>query len=1096
MSNNMNFHTQMISQYEKELIPTLGNQVLLIKPKRQINYAFANHYHPYVDNLIQKLNTDGLPSLMDPVYLAGLSQQEVLSTFYNSSSVYVTDFPTNEIDVSDNGAYAIYNWELFFHAPLAIAVHLSKTQRFAEAQQWFHYIFDPTSNDLSVDPPARFWKFLRFRQETTPQFIEQMLEALSDPADSALKTSIEISIQAWRTYPFQPFVIARGRSLAFQMNVIMKYLDTIIAWGDNLFTQDTRETINEATQLYVLASNILGEKPQKLPPRRKLVPQTYAQLKAAGIDAFGNASIEMENDFPFNTFPSSNNTADESGLNGVFGIGRSLYFCIPQNDQLLAYWDTVADRLFKIRHCMNIEGIVQQLPLFSPAIDPGMLVKAVAAGMDIGSIVNNINQPLSNIRGPLLMQKTLELCQEVKAMGSALLSSIEKQENEHMALMRQQHELNVLTRVQDVKFLQWKDAEAATEALVKSRNTVFERYRHYKLILGTSESDIDALKTIDIARKDMTEATFDGIYQELVGKYDLSIADEPYRQETSVGGLMEFAGNAIVSVVGGQLGKTLPLNKNENAELNIFLPSSDAFNTLSMVLKIATPILALIPQFDAHATPLGVGAKVGFGGVQLSKAADFGSEISKQVANAFASSVERASKMASYYRRAEDYVLQANLATSDIIQYGKQIISSLIREQTAKRDYENQIQQIEESQALTDYITNKFTQEQLYTWMQGELSKTYYNAYKFAFDLAKRTEQTMQFELMRTEFNDLNLIQFGYWDGGHRGLLSGESLFLDLKRLEMAYYDNNTREYELTKHVSIRRIDPLALLKLKATGSCTISLPEWLYDMDAPGMYMRRIKTVSLSVPCVAGAYTSIHCKLSLLNSSIRISSLNDSYPRDPVNPDSRFRDFNGAIQSVVTSTGQNDSGLFELNLHDERYLPFEGAGAISNWRLDLPNDIPSFDPDSITDVVLHVRYTARDASFLKDDAVEYVKSGILNSASNLLQLFSLKQDFGTDWYRFGTAADDATRKLTFTLTEDDFPYWAKILGMNTQVIASFCCIDFSSNKLNIAAKTITLAQDANNNWPVSIDNTSDVFSFLKKNAQNNVYMAVSYSIS
>lgn len=39
----------------------------------------------------------------------------------------------------------------------------------------------------------------------------------------------------------------------------MKYLDNLIAWGDHLFQQDTMESINEATQLYVLAANILGE---------------------------------------------------------------------------------------------------------------------------------------------------------------------------------------------------------------------------------------------------------------------------------------------------------------------------------------------------------------------------------------------------------------------------------------------------------------------------------------------------------------------------------------------------------------------------------------------------------------------------------------------------------------------------------------------------------------------------------------------------------------------------------------------------------------------------------------------------------------------
>jgi len=36
------------------------------------------------------------------------------------------------------------------------------------------------------------------------------------------------------------------------------------------------------------------------------------------------------------------------------------------------------DRLFKIRHCMNIDGIVQELPLFPDPIDPRLLVEARA----------------------------------------------------------------------------------------------------------------------------------------------------------------------------------------------------------------------------------------------------------------------------------------------------------------------------------------------------------------------------------------------------------------------------------------------------------------------------------------------------------------------------------------------------------------------------------------------------------------------------------------------------------------------------------------------------------------------------------------------
>ena len=44
-----------------------------------------------------------------------------------------------------------------------------------------------------------------------------------------------------------------------------------------------------------------------------------------------------------------------------------------------------------------------------------------------------------------------------------------------------------------------------------------------------------------------------------------------------------------------------------------------------------------------------------------------------------------------------------------------------------------------------------------------------------------------------------------------------------------------------------------------------------------------------------------------------------------------------GAREAIATSCGQNDSGLFELNFRDQRYLPFEYMGAVSRWRIELP---------------------------------------------------------------------------------------------------------------------------------------------------------------
>jgi len=136
----------------------------------QFTYTFENFFHPFVGELIAKLNRDSLSGMLDAKWQDGLkwdslvpkpdspsksfdelwkdslkSDNQALSnyirTLYNPTEdklVQVKYFP-KEIDVAECGPYANYNWELFFHIPLTIAVHLSKTQRFAEAQRWFHY---------------------------------------------------------------------------------------------------------------------------------------------------------------------------------------------------------------------------------------------------------------------------------------------------------------------------------------------------------------------------------------------------------------------------------------------------------------------------------------------------------------------------------------------------------------------------------------------------------------------------------------------------------------------------------------------------------------------------------------------------------------------------------------------------------------------------------------------------------------------------------------------------------------------------------------------------------------------------------------------
>src|SRR4030095_10176232 len=135
-----------------------------------------------------------------------------------------------------------------------------------------------------------------------------------------------------------------------------------------------------------------------------------------------------------------------------------------------------------------------------------------------------------------------------------------------------------------------------------------------------------------------------------------------------------------------------------------------------------------------------------------------------------------ASKTASYLRRADDWIFQSNLAAHELMQIGRQIISSLLAEQIAHNEYLNMKQQITQAEEVDRFLHDKFTNEELYGWMQGEIARLYYEYYRFAFDTARKAERTMKQELMRPEVDATDYIKFNYWDGGRKGLLSGEAL--------------------------------------------------------------------------------------------------------------------------------------------------------------------------------------------------------------------------------------------------------------------------------------------------------------------------------
>ena len=919
-------------------------------------YHFTSFYHPLVGELIKKVNGDG-PSAALSRETQNISEKYFISRYQPTDEV-ADEYPIRNFSFSDIDANGFYNYELFLHLPLLIAMRLSKNQQFADAQRWFHTIFDPTSH--SSDKGAqRFWQFKPFfdmyaKTSGHPfDSIYDMLTALAVDSDTedaetlALKKLTEQQIKVWRANPFDPHAIAALRPVAYMKTVVSEYLNNLIAWGDYLYEQFTIESITEATLYYILAYQILGDRPVAL-PELDISARSYNEL--GKLDEFSNAEAQLEN--LINLLPSS--------ITGGATIAP-LYFCIPNNPTLLQLWDTVEDRLFKIRHCMTIEGVVQQLPLFQPPINPMLLVEARAAGISIGSALVSLATPAPHYRFVYLMQKAVEYCQVVKGLGSQLLAAYEKQDGEALGLLRAEHEDSLLRASTELRNLQVDEARENLSSMEKSKLLVEERIEYYSSIEKRSEKEKEATKNLDNSER-----------QRII------------------------AGNS----------------------------------------SVAASIAAAIPNFtfkvesgtDGPLPTVNTGQDIQFGGSNI---ASILNSISSGHANASARYNAASNKNltdASYDRRWDDWKLQERLAKKELKQVEKQIITAEIRLALSEKERDNNAIQLEQSREVRDFLSAKFTNKELYGWMVSQTSAIYFQSYKLAYDLAKRCEKAYQRE--SGEYSS-TYIAYGYFDSMKKGLLSGERLHHDLQRMEFDYLNTNRREYELTRHVSLAQLDPSALIALRETGACFISLPEMLFDFDYPGHYFRRIKTVSLTIPSITGPYTNLSSTLTLQSDKVRIVAKKDAGETDSAN-----LQFNlASVKSIATSSGQSDSGVFQLDFRDERYLPFEGAGVISEWKLAL-NDpqLAQFDYNTISDVIMHINYTARDGGETYRTTVETGLLSMINdyfgSGKNLQQLISVKQTMADEWARLANTTGDENYLLSLNLGLDDFPYYLKSRGI------------------------------------------------------------------
>ena len=580
------------------------------------------------------------------------------------------------------------------------------------------------------------------------------------------------------------------------------------------------------------------------------------------------------------------------------------------NPRLVGLYDAVAHRLAAIRSSVNRRG----LP--GGALDKDRAIWGSHRRFDVedhhgglsdecgtSSCVYSCCQPY---RFSAILPKANEWVAITKSTGAALLSAFERADSEALSSLRTAQERQVTELGLDVSKNQYRAADWDVQALDKQMAGAVARLQYYQRLIQ------------------------DGLIANEMGYVFGTTASMASRTSATIS---EGVGQGMASVpdmwmgIAGTMGSPLQ------------------FQQMPMGNKMGA-------GFAAAARILNTVADIGGSGAGLH------------------------ATQGGWDRREQEWQHECDALVYEIQQIKRQRLAARRRLDVSLAEINITQRRIEHSAEVQDFTRDKLTKHELWLYLAQENAALYRQTYDAAARAAREAQQAARYELGDAEL-DFIPSDAGAWDSLHEGLLAGEKLELGLRSMERAYMSRNCREYELTKHISLRLHFPAAFVLLKSTGRCEVDVPEWLFDLDYPGHYMRRIRNVSLTIPCVAGPYTGIHCRLQQLSSSIRVrptvapsgrctcceeeQKQGTTKPPRPCTHDANIATRFAGTEAIATSSGQGDAGLFEVSFSDPRYLPFEYTGAVSRWRIDLPPKNNQFDLDSLSDLVMHVNFTARE---------------------------------------------------------------------------------------------------------------------------------------
>ncbi|WP_261666581.1 neuraminidase-like domain-containing protein [Erwinia mallotivora] len=756
------------------------------------------------------------------------------------NSVTILSDTSEPMDFS--GANALYFWEMFYYVPMMVFRRYLSEGKFTEATQWIKYIWSPEGY-LHNDVPALYqWNVRPLQEETT-----------------------------WHTNPLDsldPDAVAQADPMHYKVATFMSWLDLLIARGDSAYRQLERDTLNEAKMWYVQALELLGEKPH--------LPSAVSWSSPTLRDA-ANETIQT-------LVQQRLLSVRQQVVSGQLFTANSLtsLFLPQQNERLAEYWQTLAQRLYNLRHNLSIDGNPLSLSIYATPADPAALLSAAVRASQGGTSLPASVMPA--YRFPVILESSRAMVSQLSQFGTTLLAITERQ-----------------------------DAEALSELLQNQGS---------ELILQSIAMQSEHIAEIDADRATLQESLRSA--QSRLDSYT-RLYDEN-------------------------------INTGEKRAMDLYL-SSSVITASATAMHMAGAALEMVPNIYGMAVG---GARYG----ALINAAALGLQISGDASNITA---ERISQSEVYRRRRQEWEMQRNGAESDVKQIDAQLEALAIRHEAAVLQKTYLTTQQSQMQAQMIFLQNRFTSTALYNWLRGKLAAIYYQFYDLTVSRCLMAE-----EAYKWTFNHAaTFIRPGAWQGAWGGLMAGENLMLNLAQMEQAYLQRDERQKEVTRTVCLSEVyaalssnafvlaDELTSLVTTSkshagvTGNgltattdmqlqATLTLSDLKIGDDYPASLgaTRRIKQISVTLPALTGPYQDVQAVLS--------------YGGDVVMP--------RGCEALAVSHGINDSGQFQLDFSDGRWLPFEGIPVDNSGVLTL--SFPMADDKqkalllTLTDIILHIRYT------------------------------------------------------------------------------------------------------------------------------------------